>query len=326
MGQEIQEYAVTRTAATSKADDLIDWNATDDTGTTYASSKMTRTELFLLINANITNYYNADGAIPAIRTLNMNGFSSVFQNGTIINKANLADVGYLLQNSLGVEKGSLGYDVGLDSATLELKNAAGTYFSANNGNASISGRFTVGTKSELSTQSNIALWGYTGHNLSNYALLQDSTGLTAVNSAANKKIEFRIGNAVKCTVVGNELQGNGGLGMKYSLFNGVEKHGLGFQQDLFQIINEIDTVDFTFGIGTSSSLNRLMTIKGTGNVGIGTITPTSALDLPASTLGAATLRLRDGVAPTSPNDGEIWQDGTNLKIQIGGITKTVTLT
>lgn len=30
--------------------------------------------------------------------------------------------------------------------------------------------------------------------------------------------------------------------------------------------------------------------------------------------------------PESPNDGDMWIQGTNLKVQIGGVTKTVTLT
>lgn len=46
----------------------------------------------------------------------------------------------------------------------------------------------------------------------------------------------------------------------------------------------------------------------------------------ASTTGSAGLRLTTGVAPTSPTDGDMWQDGTNFKIRINGTTKTVTLT
>jgi hypothetical protein len=46
----------------------------------------------------------------------------------------------------------------------------------------------------------------------------------------------------------------------------------------------------------------------------------------ASTTSSAGFRLTAGVAPTSPINGEMWQDGTNLKIRIGGVTKTVTLT
>ena len=93
-----------------------------------------------------STFYSVDGTLTGLRTVSMNGFASVFQNGTIINKAGLNDVGYLLQNTLGVEKGSLGYDVGLDSASLELKNTAGTFFSA------IDGFVGVGTSTPLSTE------------------------------------------------------------------------------------------------------------------------------------------------------------------------------
>ena len=46
----------------------------------------------------------------------------------------------------------------------------------------------------------------------------------------------------------------------------------------------------------------------------------------AGTTTKAGLRLTAGVAPTTPVNGDMWQDGTNFKIQIGGVTKTVTLT
>ena len=66
-------------------------------------------------------------------------------------------------------------------------------------------------------------------------------------------------------------------------------------------------------------------IDDSGNVGIANATPTAALDTPASTTARATMRIRSGVAPTTPNDGDIWFDGTNLKMRIGGVTKTFTL-
>lgn len=46
----------------------------------------------------------------------------------------------------------------------------------------------------------------------------------------------------------------------------------------------------------------------------------------ASTTTAASLNLASGSAPTSPNNGDMWFDGTNLKFRVGGVTKTVTLT
>lgn len=64
----------------------------------------------------------------------------------------------------------------------------------------------------------------------------------------------------------------------------------------------------------------------TGAIGAGGVTsPTAVMDLTASTTTVASLRIRSGTAPTSPNDGDIWQDGTNIKMRIGGVTKTFTL-
>lgn len=51
--------------------------------------------------------------------------------------------------------------------------------------------------------------------------------------------------------------------------------------------------------------------------------PTAAVDLAASTTTRASLRIRTGVAPTSPNDGEIWSDGSDLFVRLGGVTYTL---
>ena len=66
-------------------------------------------------------------------------------------------------------------------------------------------------------------------------------------------------------------------------------------------------------------------ITATGDVGIGTTSPTAALDLPASTTARASLRIQTGAAPTAPNNGDIWFDGTNIFMRVGGVTKTFTL-
>jgi hypothetical protein len=47
--------------------------------------------------------------------------------------------------------------------------------------------------------------------------------------------------------------------------------------------------------------------------------------LGASTTAKASLRIPSGTAPTSPVDGDIWYDGTNIKMRIGAVTKTFTL-
>ena len=45
----------------------------------------------------------------------------------------------------------------------------------------------------------------------------------------------------------------------------------------------------------------------------------------ASATGGAGFNLPSGTAPTSPADGDMWYDGTNLKFRVGAATKTVTL-
>jgi len=47
--------------------------------------------------------------------------------------------------------------------------------------------------------------------------------------------------------------------------------------------------------------------------------------LGASTTAKASLRIPSGTAPTTPTNGDIWFDGTDLKMRIGGVTKTFTL-
>lgn len=61
-------------------------------------------------------------------------------------------------------------------------------------------------------------------------------------------------------------------------------------------------------------------------LGTGGNTPTAYLDAAASTTSAASLRVRQGTAPASPNGGDIWQDGTNIYIRLNGTTYTFDLT
>lgn len=63
-----------------------------------------------------------------------------------------------------------------------------------------------------------------------------------------------------------------------------------------------------------------------GNVGIGlgkTETPLAALDLPASTAGRASFRIRSGDAPTSPFDGDMWYNSEGLRFNFNGEIKHV---
>lgn len=63
----------------------------------------------------------------------------------------------------------------------------------------------------------------------------------------------------------------------------------------------------------------------TGLSAIGTsATPTAGLMLPASVAAAASLNIPAGTAPSSPNNGDIWTEGSDLKIRLSGTTYTIT--
>lgn len=100
----------------------------------------------------------------------------------------------------------------------------------------------------------------------------------------------------------------------------------------------ISTTSATFSFGAasagsafymSSPDNFALQIRNGKNVaiGFGTLqTATAAADIAASTTSAASLRLRSGTAPTSPKEGDIWFDGTNLKMYDGATTRTISWT
>jgi hypothetical protein len=79
------------------------------------------------------------------------------------------------------------------------------------------------------------------------------------------------------------------------------------------------TTGTSLTVGTTSNLN--------GNVGLGRSSLTTACGaFGAGTTAKASINIASGVAPTSPQNGDIWFDGTDIKMRIGGVTKTFTLT
>jgi hypothetical protein len=63
-----------------------------------------------------------------------------------------------------------------------------------------------------------------------------------------------------------------------------------------------------------------------GNVGVNVATTNAArLAIAASTTTASNINLATGVAPTTPNNGDIWFDGSNIFIRVGGVTKQFTI-
>jgi len=133
---------------------------------------------------------------------------------------------------------------------------------------------------------------------------------------------------------------NVGNGYGIRLGNGFSVNHTSNQYDQVQINNNFNPIS---GNGSLSLLVVNPTINQTGGAnGITRClhinpTVTAAADfraievssgitiLGASTTAKASLRIPSGTAPTSPVNGDIWFDGTNIKMQIGGVTKTFTL-
>lgn len=62
------------------------------------------------------------------------------------------------------------------------------------------------------------------------------------------------------------------------------------------------------------------------SIGTAAAPPTTAfLTLGAATTGISSLRMTSGTAPSSPVDGDMWYDGTDVKFRVGGTTKVFTL-
>jgi hypothetical protein len=68
-------------------------------------------------------------------------------------------------------------------------------------------------------------------------------------------------------------------GKKISFYgDGEPYYGIGVQGYLLQIHTDLPESDIAFGHGSSDLFNETMRIKGTGNVGIGTVTPSEKLE------------------------------------------------
>lgn len=87
--------------------------------------------------------------------------------------------------------------------------------------------------------------------------------------------------------------------------------------------------DAPTGGGTSWNIYADGTAKNyfAGNTGVGiTAATTSILSLGASTTAKSSLNIPSGTAPTSPVNGDIWSDGSDILVRLGGVTYTLNKT
>jgi putative sterol carrier protein len=98
----------------------------------------------------------------------------------------------------------------------------------------------------------------------------------------------------------------------YKFISANDSYFSNFANGDIAFLNDFATGNIKFAAGGSSTAH--LTIESTGKVSYA-----------ASTTAKAQINLASGTAPTSPVNGDIWFDGTDLKMRIGGVTKTFTL-
>jgi hypothetical protein len=76
----------------------------------------------------------------------------------------------------------------------------------------------------------------------------------------------------------------------------------------------------------ATATERMRLLGSNGCLGIGVTSPTAYVHVAASTTSVASIRIPAGTAPSAPNSGDFWYDGTNLKFRDGATTRTITWT
>lgn len=77
----------------------------------------------------------------------------------------------------------------------------------------------------------------------------------------------------------------------------------------FQVGNSADNIVFAAASGTTAGRIGFRADGITVSSGASNSAPTALLDVAASSTARSSLRVRDGVEPTSPNAGDLWNDG-----------------
>lgn len=103
---------------------------------------------------------------------------------------------------------------------------------------------------------------------------------------------------------------------------GSKRDVLSFAGDNVRIAGVPNSSDIYLNV---TAANTGVIVKSNGALGIRNSVPTALLDIAGSSASTASMRIRVGTTPSSPNDGEIWFDGTNLYMRISGITRTFTM-
>ena len=136
MSLQINQYTKTRTKNTTQADDLMDFDSTEDAGSTFESAKIKVSEFIAYAAGQLppVAMYVVDGFLSSNRTISAFGRWTKWVGGNVVVK--MADAmspyGFKIEDNTGAEVGGLGYDQHESSAELYLKDKGVTFLYANN--------------------------------------------------------------------------------------------------------------------------------------------------------------------------------------------------
>jgi len=184
------------------------------------------------------------------------------------------------------------------------------------GNTDTTKRLNIGFDT---TANKASLQSYTAASTTSSLLLNPSGGNVGVNNVA-PSVALDVTGAIKAsttiaastsitagtsistgsnvgigmTASGIPLNFASSLGDKIALFaSSGNTYGLGIQGSLLQIHTDASSGDIAFGYGSSAAMTETMRIKGNGYVGIGTSTPSVALDVTGAIKASGDLTATD---------------------------------
>jgi hypothetical protein len=115
----------------------------------------------------------------------------------------------------------------------------------------------------------------------------------------------------------------------FNYFNNNSSNKYGASDAAFQLFQQLGGSRLSIAsapvgtTGTTPSFTERVVWTAAGYYGVGLNSPTALVDIAASTTARASLRVRAGTAPTTPNAGDIWDDGGLVAYNIDATTNAV---
>lgn len=232
-----------------------------------------------------TNIYNADGSLTAARTLTLNTF--------VLTIAGTTSSRFFANGNVGIGTTTdAGFKLDVNGTTRL------------NGLSSINGVGVANTA--------LAVYG-NGNGAGNYLFrMYDASAVERFYLTASGN--FKMSSATDTGTTGDDEKFR--LALAFAPTSGTRNH---YGLYITQTINQTGGAN-----GITRGLYINPTLTAAADYRAIEITAGTTVLAPSVT-ARASLRIPSGTAPTSPVNGDIWFDGTNLQMRIGGVTRTFTL-